>query len=65
MEESGHFNNYPADSISQSNGDIDNIKSTFDDLIKRKSAKEMILKKQIEINKKSLLDKFFSNNIIR
>lgn len=63
MEESGHFNNYPADSISQSNGDIDNIKSTFDDLIKRKSAKEMILKKQIEINKKSLLDKFFSNNI--
>ena len=53
----------PADFSSQTNQEIENIKSTFDDLMKRKSEKEMVLKKQIEINKKSLLDKFFNNNL--
>ena len=38
----------------------DNIKVTFDDLIKRKYEKDKIIKKQIEANKKSLLERFFN-----
>ena len=38
----------------------DNIKVTFDDLIKRKYEKDKIIKKQIEANKKNLLERFFN-----